>query len=266
MVRVALRIAYDGTRFSGSQVQPEGIRTVDRDLRRALAANGLDASRVRWAGRTDAGVSAAGNVVVVDAPAADERLLLALTFAMEDAWVWAYAEVPDDFEPRFASRRRYRYFLETSAEEKAVGDALRLFEGTHDFTSFARLEDGVTPRRTVLSTSARRSGRFLVLDVVGENFLWNQVRRMVNAAEGVAAGRVEPATVRAALAGEVVVDLGLAAPEPLVLLDVEYDHVGFTTPDAKMRRRLFMRLAPRLARLDLERALLASLLPEEGAP
>lgn len=263
MVRVALKIAYDGTRFSGSQVQPEGIRTVDGELRAALAKLGWDASRIRWAGRTDSGVSAAANVVVVDAPVAEPRLLRMLTFGMEDAWVWAFTEVPEEFEPRFASRRRYRYLLATEHDAKAIGEPLRLFEGTHDFSSFARLEEGPTPIRTVLSTTATRQGPFVVVDVVGENFLWNQVRRMVSAADAVASGRATPDVIRAALAGETRIDLGLAPPEPLVLVDVEYDWLTFDAVDIRLQQLLFSRLATRLARLRLKEATLRELLPYE---
>jgi tRNA pseudouridine38-40 synthase len=264
MPRLALKVAYDGTRFSGSQWQPQ-VRTVHGELQQALRRLGLPDEPLRWAGRTDGGVSAAGNVVVLDVEGADERLLPSLTFQMEDAWVWAMAEVPDAFEPRHALGRRYRYFLRTDADAKPVEEALQAFVGTHDFSRFARVQPGVNPARTVTRASAARRGAFVVVDVEGPNFLWNQVRRMVSAAEAVATGAAGVRDIARGLAGEPV-DLGLAPPEPLVLLDVRYGDVAFRDAGAALRGRLFERLEARLGRLRLEDAVLSSLLSPGGAP
>lgn len=242
-MRVAVKVGYDGARFRGSQAQPN-VRTVHGEVERALRQMGHDAPRLAWAGRTDAGVSAAGNVVVFETHLDAASLLAGLSFRMADAWAWASAEVGDAFEPRHASRRRYRYLLRTTLDASHVGDALRVFEGTHDFTAFCRLEPDVNPRRTVLSTDARRDGAFVVIDIVGESFLWNQVRRVVAAAERVAAGHVDQKDVEAALASGGGPGFGTADPEPLLLLDVEYDGLAFqrlddaTRATTRLRQRL----------------------------
>lgn len=242
-MRVALKVAYDGTRFSGSQVQP-GVRTVHSEVAKGLAALGAEGEpRLLWAGRTDRGVSAAGNVVVVETDHAVETLLPALTFQMEDVWAWAWAEVDTAFEPRHASRRRYRYHLRSDLDAPALQEVLQVFVGTHDFTAFARLEPGVNPRRSIAAMRVAREGRFLRIDVEGPNFLYNQVRRMVEAGRRVASGDLPAEEVRRALASGGAADFGIAPPEPLVLLDVEYDHLRFQVSDAldriqeRLRRR-----------------------------
>lgn len=242
MLRVAVKVGYDGRKFHGSQVQP-GVRTVHAALAQALREMGHAEPRILWAGRTDAGVSAAGNVAVFETHLAPASLLPGLSFRTEDAWCWAWAEVDERFEPRHAARRRYRYLLRTDLDAGKLGDALRLFEGTHDFTGFCKLEPDVDPRRTVLSTSARREGPFVVLDVVGESFVWNQVRRMVSAAERVAEGRASGRDVEEALAKGAPADLGTADPEPLVLMDVEYANVIFREDRPRVADRLDRRLA-----------------------
>lgn len=247
MVHVALRVAYDGTRFHGSQVQP-GVRTVHSELVRAFSRINIEDPQVRWSGRTDAGVSALGNVAVVDMgdrPVGPE-LLPALTHQMEDAWVWGLAEVPADFQPRRARRRRYRYHLASDVEAKAMEEALGVFVGTHDFRAFARVEPGVTPTRRVDAVLARRRGALLLLDVEGESFLYNQVRRMVAAALQVARGTLTRKDVEDALANGEPGDFGIAPPEPLVLMSVEYDGIQFRTGEPDVLSRVRRRLEPRV--------------------
>lgn len=253
-LKVALKVAYDGTRFAGSQVQPS-VRTVHGEIAAALETLGASQPRLAWAGRTDAGVSAAGNVVVVDPPLPAPELLPALSYRMQDAWVWAWTPVPDAFEPRHARKRWYRYHLRTDLEAKLIEDALAPFVGTHDFTAFARLEPGVEPRRTILRASARREGPLVLVDIEGENFLWNQVRRMVEAARRVAAGVIARALLVDALAAGKPADLGTAPPEPLTLMDVTYD--GLDWHDE--RGRVFARLDRRLEEAELGLAVLRAL-------
>ncbi|HWH08880.1 MAG TPA: tRNA pseudouridine(38-40) synthase TruA [Candidatus Thermoplasmatota archaeon] len=260
MRRWAVKVAYDGTRFHGSQVQP-GVRTVHAEVARALEQLGGDPATLRWAGRTDAGVSAAGNVVALSCDLPPESLLPGLTFRMEDAWAWAAAPVPDSFEPRHARRRRYRYHLRSDLPEPALQRAMSAFVGMHDFTAFCRLEPGVDPRRTVESVGVRRRGDFLVVDVVGHSFLWNQVRRMVEAGRRQAAGELHEGAIRAALLRGEPAEMGTAPPEPLLLVDVEYDGVAFEPA----RGDVFERLHRRREALDLARAVTGDILDAAGA-
>lgn len=254
-MRLALKVAYDGTRFSGSQVQPD-VRTVHSELAKALAELGAPDARLSWAGRTDAGVSAAANVVVVDpAPLAGGALVPALAHRMEDAWPWAWADAPPTFEPRRARGRWYRYHLRSDLEPKLVEDAMRAFVGTHDFSDFARVEPEVNPVRTVHAVHAQREGPFVTIDVEGESFLWNQVRRMVEAGRRAAAGEIARAQIEDALAAPRGKELGTAPPEPLVLMEVRYDGLRFQDE----RRRALERLERRIDDAELRLATLRTL-------
>jgi tRNA pseudouridine38-40 synthase len=225
MARVAVRIAYDGQAFAGSQRQPDQ-RTVEGELLRGLAKIGAIASTeqagFQCASRTDRGVSAAGNVIAFDTAFRLDALLPALGAATEDVWPHALAVVPADFDARHARSRTYSYFLDAPAlDEAALRAALARFEGRHDFRSFARVEPGVDPVRRLLRIEvARAAGGFDIL-VQGESFLWNQVRRMVEAARRVAAGEASVEDLARGLRGERV-DLGTAPPQHLVLRDVDH--------------------------------------------
>lgn len=237
-----MKIAYDGTHFAGSQVQPV-VRTVHSEVAAALGKLGAHAPALAWAGRTDAGVSARANVVAIDhAPLAPPALLPAMTFLMENVWAWAWAEVPDGFEPRHAQRRWYRYHLRTALDASSIERALAPFVGTHDFSGFARVEPGVNPKRTVHRASARRDGPFVLVDIEGSSFLWNQVRRMVEAARRVAAGELDAAILADTLAAGKPAELGTAPPEPLVLMDVHYDGLVWHDERAQVLERLDRRL------------------------
>jgi tRNA pseudouridine38-40 synthase len=256
-MRLAVKVAYDGMRFSGSQIQP-GVRTIHSEVARALRQLGEGEPRLLWAGRTDAGVSAAGNVVAFETRMGPDALLPALTFAMEDVWAWAVAHVDEHFEPRHARSRHYRYHLRSDLDASTLQDALAPFVGFHDFTAFCRLEAGVEPRRTVQRIAVARDGPFLLVDVHGENFLWNQVRRMVEAGRRVASDDLAPQTLVDALRAGVPADFGTAPAEPLVLLDVVYPALTFSPPEGG-ERRLYSRLRRRVEQLELERIVLKTL-------
>lgn len=238
-MRVAVKVAYDGTRFHGSQSQP-GVRTVQGEVARALDRLGERDARLAWAGRTDAGVSARANVVVFETAIEIEKLLPALTYQMDDVWAWAGAEVSDSFEPRHARERWYRYHDATGVNEHAM----QAFVGEHDFSAFARVEEGTNPTRTVFSVKVTPAG----VDVRGANFLWNQVRRMV------AAGRTMTREgIAAALAAAKPADFRTAAPEPLVLMAIDYAGVSWLE-EPRVFERLDKRIAAEAAQLNVLRS------------
>lgn len=235
MSRLALKVAYDGSAFFGSQRQP-GLRTVEQEVIRALqyvkAIAGPDEARFGFAGRTDRGVHAAGNVFAVDTAFPREKVLSALAGAMEDVWAWAVARVPDDFEPRHARSRTYEYLLpNTVLDVKVLDETLQRFVGRHDFSGFARLDEDRNPERTIHAIVLDVQGPFLVVRVTGDSFLWHMVRRIVEASRRVAVGEVPPEVVREALSGGATPDLGLAPAENLVLVDVEHDGVAWETTE-----------------------------------
>lgn len=259
LTRVAFRLAYDGTAFSGSQRQSD-VRTVEGDLLAALAHLGVAPDGFALASRTDAGVSARANVLALDTTFPPEELARAVTATTRDLWLWAWAPASDGFRPRHARERVYRYHLpERGLDAKRLGAALRSFEGRHDFTSFARLEGDAAPVRDLTEARAVEEGDWLVLSFRAPSFLWNQVRRIVAAATAHARDEVALDVISEALSGRRVVDLGVAEPEPLVLHDVIHDlawrpiealagKVGDAFRRERARRALGTRILADLAR------------------
>ena len=220
-MRLALKIAYDGTLFHGYALQP-GIKTVEGEIEEKLKEMGaISHSRLSVASRTDKGVSSAGNVIAFDTQMAASSVVNALVHSLRGIWIIGFAEVNSDFNPRYAIKKKYRYYLYNDGIDiHALKEAINLFVGEHDFTNFARL-DGRNPVRKI--EKAKVSGTLILkIDFEGKSFLWNQVRRMVAAAEKVGRGKVSLEDVEQALAKKSKRNFGIAPPENLLLIDVAY--------------------------------------------
>ena len=112
MKRVGLVVAYDGTNYSGWQIQPNGI-TIQGVLNDALTDLLGEKIEIMGASRTDAGVHALGNVAVFDTNTRipGEKISYALNQRLpEDIRIQLSEEVEPDFHPRYCdSEKTYEY-------------------------------------------------------------------------------------------------------------------------------------------------------------
>jgi len=239
--RAAVKIAYDGRQFMGSQRQP-GVPTVEGEVIRALAKIGAikdpGSSRFSAASRTDRGVSALGNVIAFDTCFRRQELLPALNAVSEKVHFIGLAAVPPGFSPRRALYRWYRYLLpyKKGLDTVQMAEAARLFEGEHDFSGFCRV-DGRDTVRTVQSVTVTPRDGVIFIDVKAREFLWNMVRRMVAALELVGEGRADCGAISRALEGERIFT-GIAPPENLILMDVRYEFSFRMCCPETLRRKL----------------------------
>jgi len=237
-------LEYDGTRYAGSQLQATSP-TVQSVLEESLQRATGEASRIAFAGRTDAGVHALGQVAsFVNATRLDpETLMRALNAHLPgDVAVRCATYVPDDFDPRRqAVRRLYRYviantpsrpalqrerawhvaaLLDVSAMEEAAQGVL----GVHDFKAFASaLEDpGASTVRELMAFDVIRDGSSVTCELTANAFLPHQVRRMVGALTDVGRGKLTPAQYVALLEGAASSSGVTAPPHGLYLVRVEY--------------------------------------------
>jgi len=171
---VLLTIEYDGSDFSGWQIQPEA-RTVQGELEEALEQVTGEPVKLTGSSRTDAGVHALGAAANFHTGSGIpvERIPTALNNLLSDIRITRAVEEPDDFSARFdalgktylyriitpahtASHsvpdtannqeligyvpdiflRNYRYILNESLDEGNMIEAAVHFLGTHDFSSF----------------------------------------------------------------------------------------------------------------------------------
>ncbi len=224
-VRLAFRVAYLGTGFSGSQQQP-GIRTVEGVLIDACIRLGLiDDFRSAGfvaAGRTDANVSALGQVVAFSTPYPERAVSNLNRMLPFDCWCTGWAQVPQDFHPRYHARSRtYRYIFPSSGLDRiAMEEASSHFVGIRDFTRLSRLEEGRDPIRCIYSSRVFAEDDVIVFEVMGKSFLWNMVRGMATLLLAAGSGLISPDRIE-----EIFSEKGdripAAPPDRLILWDVD---------------------------------------------
>jgi tRNA pseudouridine38-40 synthase len=247
--RIALLVEYEGTQYAGSQLQANA-RTIQGALEAALLKTTGEAARCAFAGRTDAGVHALGQVAAFSTSStlpADSIRNALNHWLPEDIAVRAASEVEAGFDPRRqAVRRHYRYVIDNAAtrpaldrdrvwhvaqhlDASAMDEAAGSLTGEHDFAAFASAHEdpaASTVRRLECFT-VRREGTRLLLDAVANAFLPHQVRRMVGALVEVGKGKMAPPVYRALLDAPPS-SAGTAAPaRGLTLIRVDYDRQLF---------------------------------------
>lgn len=227
-MRYAIKFGYLGMDYHGSQRQPD-LRTVEGEIINCLQEHkvieDLKESQFQLGSRTDTGVSALGNVMAFNSDFKKEDILNILNSKLSDCWFYGKAEVDVNFNPRFAKMRWYRYHLAIS--EKLDLELLKIvipiFQGEYDFKNFAnpQVKDTI---RTMEKISITESDDWLIIDFYARSFLWNQLRRLVSSWVRYAKGEVAKGVLENALNDpSSSYDFGLAPPEPLFLMDIEYD-------------------------------------------
>lgn len=245
MQRIALGIEYKGSDFHGFQVQPNGVKTVQQSLERALSIVADEQVSLVCAGRTDAGVHATNQVIHFDT----------LAKRPHKAWVrgtrphlpdsvsvrWAQ-EVEPQFHARFSAHHRtYRYLLSDGKTSSALlydqvtwsqrpldielmrqGAAYLI--GEHNFTSFRATQcQAKSPVRTIVYLHLARRGDLIVLEIKANAFLHHMVRNIVGVLMAVGAGDKVPSWVGDVLIARDRSAGGVTAkPYGLYLVAVDY--------------------------------------------
>lgn len=248
-VKFKLVIAYDGTNYSGWQVQKTGVG-VQQKVEEALAKIFPTSKRLHSSSRTDTGVHAIGMVAHVEIPKAELRtmdarkLLLALNANLpSDVKVMSAKKVPADFHARFnACGKQYRYFiwnhsasnplLRTQAwhvpkdlDLAAMREAAKLFVGKHDFKSFAANRDYEMEStvRTMHRCEIQKKGPLLTVIIEGDGFLYKMCRGIAGTLVQLGQGKIAVADIKHILAAKDRRVAGMTAPaHGLVLWKVFY--------------------------------------------
>ncbi len=242
----ALKLEYHGAPFVGWQRQGEllSVQSVLEAAAARLNGNAPVASIV--AGRTDAGVHAAGQVAQITLPDGFDaiRVREALNFHMKPhpVVVIQAAAAPDGWNARFSAiRRSYRYRILNRRARPALGmgvvwhvpmmldvgamaEAAGLLLGHHDFTSFrAAACQAKSPMRTLDRLDVRRDGDIVEIEAEARSFLHHQVRNMAGTLRMVGDRSWPVQRVAQALAARNRSAAGpTAPPEGLCLMQVGY--------------------------------------------
>lgn len=256
MTRWALLLEYDGGGFVGWQRQDSGL-SVQQVLETAAGRlnHGVAVPSI-VAGRTDAGVHAAGQVAQLTLPDAFDarRVRDALNYHMKPypVVVVRAAPVPEGWSARFSAiRRSYRYCIlnrrsrpalrlghvwhvAAPLDAAAMHAAAQSLLGRHDFSSFrAAACQANSPLRTLDRLDVRRDGDLITVEAEARSFLHHQVRNFVGTLRLVGDGAWPVARVAAALAARDRAAAGPTAPaEGLCLVRVAYEEDPFAAHEA----------------------------------
>ena len=247
MKRTALKIGYIGTNFHGFQRQPD-LRTVEEELiyhlRKLDYIDDLKKSRFRIAGRTDAGVHSLGNVISFQSEK-EVRVNEINNSLPDDIQILASAPVRYAFKPRYAQMRHYRYLLFQDLDVDKLKEVGEVFKGTHNFTNFTKRYQKTTTRtiddiqinKVNLNDYHKREFPNLhetlspiFVDIYGESFLWNMVRKMMRVFVDVAIGKMDLGDVERLLnpcEDEPRAYIKVLEPDYLILMDIQYDGIKF---------------------------------------
>ncbi len=243
-MRLKLTLAYVGTGYAGWQRQPD-TATVQGVLEAAAGRTADRITAVSGAGRTDAGVHAAGQVahMDVDGRLEPEVWLQALNARIpDDVRVLACEPVDPAFHARYdATRKIYRYCIDERAvaspflapftwhvrqelDVEAMQGAATYLEGPVDQRAFATQPDSEDTIRPIESIRIERD-RLVSVTVIGRSFLRYVVRGIVGTLVEVGRGRREPASLRELAASGDRDAAGAAAPaRGLCLVRIDYEH------------------------------------------
>lgn len=221
MKRVMLTVAYDGTNYSGWQLQPKG-ETIEGVLNRCLSQLTGEEITVIGASRTDAGVHALGNIAVFDTMSRipGEKFSYALNQRLpEDIRICESKEVAPDFHPRHCESRKtyeyriycapfpmpikrlYAHYTYVPLNVDLMSQAAESLVGEHDFKSFCSVQtQAPTTVRRVDSVEVYREGNEIVIRVAGRGFLYNMVRIMAGTLMEVGRGHIAPEKIADILA------------------------------------------------------------------
>jgi len=242
--KVKLTISYDGSGYHGWQIQP-GQKTIQGVLTEAVQSLIGCEVHLTGASRTDAGVSALGQVAVteIDSPIPTENLAKAITQRLPDDIAIAEAvEVPREFDVIGEVKNKlYRYTINTGKTRPvleikhcwhlpkdlniaAMNEAAKELVGKKDFKSFASAADNrENSVRTIFRCDVTKEGDRVYIEVEGNGFLYNMVRNIAGTLVEVGLGRLRPLKIKQILEAKDRTAAGPIAPaEGLCLMWIKY--------------------------------------------
>jgi tRNA pseudouridine38-40 synthase len=241
---IKLTISYDGINYSGWQLQP-GKRTIEGELHRAISELTGVLTKVNGASRTDAGVSALGQVAnfTIDSPIPTENSVKAINHRLpRDIVITEAVEAEQNFDASGSAKSKlYRYTIFTGKNRNvlktrncwhrpgrldiaAMDAAAQMLAGTFDFKSFAAAADKrESSIRTVTQCSVTQEEKWIYIDIEADRFLYNMVRNIVGTLVEVGRDRWKPDKIKEILDAKDRTAAGpTAPPEGLCLMWVKY--------------------------------------------
>jgi len=250
---IKLTLQYDGTNFSGYELQP-GKRTIRGEIEQALRKIFKHKISIVSSSRTDAGVHALSNVInfKIDSSIPTSKLPQALNSCLpEDIQILKAEEKGKGFNARFDSEskeyeyliynapilnplfRRFVWQVKPKLDLSAMRKAAKILVGKHDFSSFCasggddknfvRIIHSLVIGHWSLVIWGKQKVKVIRIKVKGNGFLYKMVRNLVGTLVDVGLGKIGPLKVKEILDAKDRRLAGKTAPSRgLCLLKVNY--------------------------------------------
>ncbi|MCU0408728.1 MAG: tRNA pseudouridine(38-40) synthase TruA [Bacteroidales bacterium] len=242
MARFKLTIEYEGTRYSGWQIQRGGKSIQGEIMDACKDLFGTIKIDLMGAGRTDAGVHASGQVahLGVDTDMTCLRVKYGINDRLPpDICIIDTEEAYPDFNARhdavarsyiyLISRRRtafgkkFVWWIKDRLDVERMREAAEHFNGLKNFRSFTDpdQEQGST-KVEIISNAIKEYDDLIMYHITGSHFLWKQVRRMTGVLAEVGRGKMSPAEVASLLRIKSDLPAKFTAPPSGLFLDRVY--------------------------------------------
>lgn len=226
--RIILRILYNGTLFQGFQRQPhartiEGV--IEEELIRRGCIESLKKASYAASGRTDKGVSALSQTIVLETPCSIDEVVEYINRYKPLIYAWAKRiDYSGEFNPRYwAIYREYMYVHKLTSSYNIDKVLIKTSEliGCKDF-SFLKLPKDTNPYRCIFKIRIRIIDDYVVYNIIADSFARQMVRRIIFLLKSIAEDKPRRT--------------GLMPPQNLLLLRVKYPYTMYV--DSRARREI----------------------------
>jgi len=194
-----LNISYDGTEFSGWQIQPKE-RTIQKELQNAIQSIFNDKNIVLYgSGRTDAGVHANGQVAnfKIDTKMTTLQIKNAINSNIsKDIYINQCTIVNENFNARFSAleriyiyqisqkynpiNRRYFWYISYKIDKNKLDKCAEIILGKHDFSFFCKKESKKENNTCIIKKSKWIFKKELIYyEITANRFLHHMVRMLI---------------------------------------------------------------------------------------
>ncbi len=247
MAKIRMKISYDGTDYSGWQVQSNTPQTIQEKVEGVLSKFHRQPTRIYGASRTDAGVHALGQMAHfhLEVPIPLERIPQAFNGELPGDIVCLKAwQCPEDFHVRHDAlgkkyiyridnnpypdvfTRNFCYHYHEKLKVEAMQQAASYFEGEKDFSAFQAqgCSNATTVKHIYQSRITRQKNGEIWLEVVGSGFLYKMMRIMAGTLINAGKGKIVPDDIPDIIASRDRTQAGFTAPaKGLTLEKIYYD-------------------------------------------
>ena len=258
-MRLAFTLEYDGTDFSGFQLQKNAI-TIQEHLEKAIKEITATDIKINYSGRTDAGVHAISQVFDFETEIKrdDNSWIRGINSNLpKSIAVKNIFHVPTDFNSRFSAlERRYAYVIYNSTNKPLFFDKfshwitneidldemkiqLEMFLGEHNFTSFRSSScNAKNPRKKITNVEILNRNKFIFITITANAFLQNMMRIICGTLLDISKKELKDSLSDIIHAKDRKKAGKTLGPQGLFFLGPEYNLNGFPSPVSNVFERL----------------------------